>query len=283
VDSEFGVSGKVKGTLSLGGVLGSPQASGQVMLPRLTVSRKSRRCSPPDRTLIIDEVSVTAGLDEHQFFGRPVTAKVAGGPISTNVTASLDRGFHIALADVRIHRLPLDRVLVDFLCDGYAVTGPLDLTGAMAFRAAHTLESLSGDGRFTIGRGRVVGAQAVKLFGDIMRLGETVASVLGEEVSSPLEFESITATYGIRNGVATTRDLLYTGRGFSVTAAGNYVFVRDGLSVDMIVKHRRGQVKAKVTGTAAAPVLHVDVGGGLRDLEPRGLERELKDFLRRFR
>lgn len=283
VTSELGVSGAVTGTLSLGGVFGSPQASGHVMLPRLALSRKSRRCTPADRTLFLDGVSVAANLDEHHFFGRPVTAKVAGGSLRTNVTVALDRGFRVSLADVSVHGLPLERVLVDFLCDGYAVTGPLDLTGALAFQATDAAGSLSGDGRFSIGRGRVVGAQAAKLFGDMIRFGETVASVLGEEVSSPLEFESITGTYRVDDGVATTRDLLYTGRGFSVTAAGEYAFVRDSLNVDVVVRHRRGQVKAKVTGTASAPVLHVDVPGALREFESRGLERDLRNLLKRFR
>jgi uncharacterized protein YhdP len=174
-------------------------------------------------------------------------------------------------------------VLVDFLCDEYAVTGPLDLTGALAFQPADAAGSLAGDGHFAIGRGRVVGVQAVKLFGDVIRLGDTVASVLGEEVSSPLEFESITGTYRVGNGVATTQDLLYTGRGFSVMAAGEYAFIRDSLNVNMVVRHRRGQVKATVTGTASAPVLHVDVPGALREFESRGLERDLRNLLKRFR
>lgn len=153
----------------------------------------------------------------------------------------------------------------------------------LAFRAGDARRSLSGDGRFAIGRGRVVGAQAVKLFGDVIKVGETVAAVLGEDVVSPLEFESITGTYRVGNGVATSRDLLYTGRGFTVAAAGEYAFVSDDLHVDIVVRHRRGQVKARVTGTPAAPVLQIDVAGAMRELETRGLERDLRNLLKRFR
>ncbi|MGH7333317.1 MAG: AsmA family protein [Candidatus Rokuibacteriota bacterium] len=277
------VSGAGRGIFNLGGVLGSPQASGQVMLPRLALSRTTRLCAPPERTISLEGVSVTASLDERQFFGRPVTARIVGGALRTNATVALDRTFLVTLADVSVRGLPLEPVLVDFLCDGYAVTGPLDLTGALAFHGADAMGSLSGDGRFSIGRGRVVGAQAMKLFGDLIKVGEAVAAALGEDVASPLEFESITGTYRVANGVATTRDLLYTGRGFSVTAAGEYAFVRDGLNVDMVVRHRRGQTKARITGTAAAPVLHVDVAGALREIEPRGLERDLRNLLKRFR
>lgn len=281
--SGIGVSGATRGTFKLGGVLGSPQASGQVVLPRLTFNRTSGSCVPPARTLSLESVALTASLEEHQFFARPVTARIGGGALRANATLAPGRGVLVTLADIGVRGLPIERVLVDFLCDGYAVTGPLDLTGRLAFQPADTRGSLSGDGRFAIGRGRVVGAQAVKLFGDVLRISESVAAVLGEDVASPLEFESITGTYRVGNGVATSRDLLYTGRGFSVTAAAEYAFVGDGLSVDMVVRHRRGQVKARITGTAAAPVLHVDVAGALRDLDSRGLERDLRNLLKRFR
>ena len=39
---------------------------------------------------------------------------------------------------------------------------------------------------------------------------------------SPLEFDSITGTYTLTNGVATTRDLLYTSRAMKVAIAGDY-------------------------------------------------------------
>lgn len=276
-------SGAAKGTFNLSGALGSPQASGQVVLPRLTLTRAGRSCAPPDRAISLEEVSVTASMNEHQVLATPVSAKIADGALRANVTVRLDRGVTVTLSNVSVHGLSLERVLVDFLCDGYAVTGPLDLAGTLAFRASDAMHSLSGDGRFTVGRGRVVGTQAVKLFGDVVKVGEAVATVLGEDVASPLEFESITGTYRVNDGVATSRDLLYTGRGFTVTAVAEYAFIRDGLNVDMVVRHRRGQVKARIRGTAAAPVLHVDAAGALRDIEPRGLERDLRNLLRRFR
>ena len=277
------VGGTATGTFDLGGVLGSPEASGQLTLPRLSLTRTSRSCNPATRTMSLEGVSVSARLDEHQLLARPATAKVANGVLRANATVAIARGLPVTVADLTAEALPLEKVLVDFLCDGYAVTGPLNLTGALTFRAADPVASLAGDGRFTIGRGRVVGAQAVKLFGDVLKVGETVAFLLGEDVARPLEFESITGTYRVANGVVTTRDLLYTGRGFSVTAVGEYAFIRDGLNVDMVVKHRRGQVKAKITGTAASPALHVDTAGVMREVEPRGLERDLRNLLRRFR
>ena len=281
--SGLGVSGGIRATFKLAGVLGSPQASGEVMLPQLALSRTSRSCVPPDRTLAFESIAITASLDEHRVQATPITARIGGGTLRANATLAPDRGLLVTLADVSVRGVPVERVLVDFLCDGYAVTGSLDLTGMLAFQAADASGSLSGAGRFAVGRGRVVGAQAVKLFGDVLKVSETVAAVLGEDVASPLEFESITGTYRVANGVATSRDLLYTGRGFSVMAAGEYAFVHDGLNVDMVVRHRRGQVKARITGTASAPALQVDVAGALREVETRGLERDLRNLLKRFR
>jgi uncharacterized protein involved in outer membrane biogenesis len=279
---EFGASGQPKGTLALGGVLGSPRASGQVTLPHLVVSQRSRRCAPPERRLTVDNVSLSLSLAERQLLGRPATANIASGTVGAELTATLDGGLGVTLSDIRVRRLPLKGVLVDFLCEGYAVTGPLDLTGSLAFRVPAEPGALTGAGRFAIGRGEVVGARAIKLFGDVVRLGESVALVLGEGVASPLEFESITGTYRIGHGVATTPDLLYTGRGFTVRAAGTYTLSSDGLNVDMVVRHRRGQVKAKVTGSAAAPVLRVDVAGVVRDTEAQ-VGQGLADLLKRLR
>jgi hypothetical protein len=280
--SEFGVTGQPRGSFKLAGVLGSPRASGQLTFPRLAVSRQARRCSPPERQLAVDNVAVPLSLADRQLLGRPATATIGPGTFGADLTAVLDGSLTVTLSDIRVRALPLKEVLVNFLCDGYAVTGPLDLTGALTFRTSDPVGSVAGEGRFAIGRGEVVGAQAVKLFGDVVRLGQTAAFVVGEGIVSPLDFESITGTYRVAQGVATSRDLLYTGRGFTVRAAGTYTLSSDGLNVDMVVRHRRGQVKATVTGSAAVPVLRVDVAGAVRDTESQ-IGHGLADLLKRFR
>jgi uncharacterized protein involved in outer membrane biogenesis len=281
--SAFGLSGRVRGALSLGGVLASPHASGPVLIPQALIRHRSLRCRPPERTLAIEDVSMTARWAERTLLGRPLQAKVGGGTVTATVTATFDQGLHVVVGDLSTRGFPLAPILVDFLCDGYAVAGPLDLSASLTIRTPDALQASSGEGRFSIGRGRVVGPSALRLFHDVVRTVELAASAAGEERPSPFEFESITGTYRLRDGVVSTRDLLYTGRGFTVTASGDYALSTDGLTVDLVLRHRREQMRARVTGTAAAPVLRVDILGTLREVESRKIERGLHDLLRRFR
>ncbi len=277
------VGGPVRGMLSLGGVLGVPHASGRVLLSRAVISRTGSSCRPPERTVVIEEISVATRWTERTLLGRPLSARVAGGEVTTNLSVTLDHDRRIVLSDIGVRGLSLEPVLVDFLCHGYAVTGRLNLTAALTLRAPDVPGSMSGEGRFDVGRGRVVGPRALKLFGDVVKAADLAASIVGEETPSPFEFESITGSYRLRDGVATMRDLLYTGRGFTVTGAGDYVLATGGLNVDLSLQHRREQVKARVTGTADAPVLRIAALGSRRDVDSRTLERGVQDILRRFR
>ena len=252
------IGGGIKGTLALGGTVGAPTATGEVTLAPLTVSQTQAACpEPKQRTLTIPSVKLTAGWQDQRLTARPLTASLAGGTVTTRLTATLGRGVHVELADLAIKALPLETVLVDYLCEGYAVTGPLDLTGGLSFDARDLLGTLSGPGRFHIGSGKVVGPKALALIGGVVRVGGAVSSLLATDLpasvfESPLEFESITGTYTLAGGVATTRDILYTSRAMKVGIAGTYGLATGSLNLDMTVDHQRGQLQAKVTGTTAA-------------------------------
>lgn len=279
---DLGVSGPLQGDFTLGGVLGAPHAAGRVQLARTILSRASRGCRPPERTLGVEDVDIPTRWVERTLLARPLTARVAGGDVTANLSATLDGDLHLVVSDIAVHGLSLERVLVEFLCHGYAVTGHLDLEAALTLRIPGAPGSMSGDGRFQIGRGRVVGARALQLFGDVVKAADLAAVIIGEKLPSPFEFESITGSYQLRSGVATTRDLVYTGRGFTATASGEYALATGRLDADIFVQHRREQVRARVTGTAEAPVLHVDAGGALRAVGSE-VERGLQKMLRRFR
>jgi uncharacterized protein YhdP len=133
-----------------------------------------------------------------------------------------------------------------------------------------------------------VGAQALRLLGEVVRVGSTVSSLLGGDVSaasfaSPVEFDSITGSYRIVDGIATTRDLVYTSRAMKVTVAGDYVLASDVMNLDVGLQQGRNSVRAKVTGSAASPVIRIVPGSVLRGIDQDRIERELKDLLRRFR
>src|SRR5216683_7994562 len=123
-------------------------------------------------------------------------ADLTKGTITARLTADVERGMRVRLDDLAVKALPLESVLVDYLCQGYAVTGPLDLSGAIAFAAAKPLETLSGPGSLKIGAGKIVGKDALRLITGVVRVGGTVSSLLNadlppERFASPVEFDSI--------------------------------------------------------------------------------------------
>ena len=282
------IGGGVKGTLALGGTVGAPTATGDVTLSPLTVTQANAQCPEPKRrTLTIPTVKLSAGWQDQRLTAKPLTATLGGGTVTTRLTAALDRGVHVELADLGIKALPLETVLVDYLCEGYAVSGPLDLTGALSFEARDMLNTLSGPGQFRIGSGKVVGPRALALIGGVVRVGGAVSSILTSDLppsvfDSPLEFESITGTYTLASGVATTRDLLYTSRAMKVAVAGTYGLATGSVNLDMTIDHQRGQLQAKITGTTASPSIRVSPASVLRSVDPEKAEKGIKDLLKRF-
>ncbi|HEX6209460.1 MAG TPA: AsmA family protein [Methylomirabilota bacterium] len=282
------LSGGVKGSLTLGGTVGAPTAAGEVTMPGLTVTQDNPRCPEPGpRTLTVSSLKVNLGWQDQRLAGKPATATLDGGTVTTQLTVTLDRGVRVQLSDLGIKALPLEPVLVDFLCQGYAITGPLDLVGALSFDAHDVLRTLSGPGQLSVGRGKVVGPQALALFANIVRVGGAVSSLLSADVPSrvfdaPLEFESITGTYTLINGVVTTRDLLYTSRSMKVGVAGNFALASGRMNLDLVVDHGRGQVRAKVTGTTASPAISVAPSSVLKDIDPQKAQKGIQDLLKRF-
>ena len=277
------VSGAVSARLTVDGTLGAPTAAGTVELASPKITETVRACpEPKGRTLALGTLRLAdTSWQDGRLASHSVTTSVGGGTISAGLTVTLDHGTRVALDALAVKALPLDVVLVDFLCLGYAVAGPLDLTGALAFDSADLANSLSGAGQLRIGRGRVVGRQALALIGGVVRVGGAISSMLSADVpaslfTSPVEFDSITGTYQIANGVVKTRDLLYASRVMRVAVAGEYRLASGRMNLDMVVNHGRGEVTAKVTGTAASPSIRVAP-------TTKTLETGLKELLKRFR
>jgi hypothetical protein len=230
---------------------------------------------------------MNAAYEESRFTARPLATGIGNGTITTNVVATLDRGMHVALNDLGIKALPLEKVLVDYLCEGYAITGPLDLTGGLSFSAQDLWHTLSGPGTLKIGPGKVVGQQALALLSNIVRVGGAVSALLNADVpnlgQSPLEYDSITGTYQITNGVLTTRDLLYTSRPMKIAVAGSYGFATRNMDLDVTISHGRGDLKAKVTGNASSPSIRVNPSTILRDVDKGKMQQGLGELLKKIK
>jgi hypothetical protein len=178
--------------------------------------------------------------------------------------------------------MDLGPVLVDYLCQPYAVTGPLDLSGEAILRLPdvrppETMRGVDGSGRIKIGPGKVVGRDVVNLVRDVVGLGNAVSAVVRpgrSAVPSPLDFDSITATYTVASGVARTEDLVYTARDVRVSAAGTYGLGDRRVAMEVTLTEGANQVKGLVTG---AP-------GSLRVVPTavRVRDRDIRRFLDRL-
>jgi hypothetical protein len=282
-------AGGLKGTLALSGTLGAPGAAGEVTINQPKVTQVQAACPEPKRrTLALADLKLNTGYKDSVLSAKPITTGVGNGTITAQLTASLERGVRVQLSDIGIKALPLDKLLVDYLCQGYAITGPLDLTGSLAFAAADMWNTLSGPGTLRAGPGKVVGSQALALVSGVVRVGGAVSAALSADLpavgqGSPLEFESITGSYRITNGVVTTKDLLYTSRPMKVAIAGQYGLANGRMDLDMTVSHARGDLKAKVTGSASSPSIRVDPATILRGVDREKVEKGLGDLLKRIR
>jgi AsmA protein len=280
--------GALKGKLALSGTVGAPTVSGDIEVTKPSVTQEQPTCAEPRRrTLTLGALKLNAGYRDQLLAARPLTTSLADGTITGQLSLSLAPGMRTQISDLGIKAVPLEKVLVDYLCEGYAITGPLDLTGGATFSAQDLWHTLSGPGTLRIGHGKVVGRQALALLSGIVRVGGAVSSLLSNDLpnlgDSPLEFESITGTYQIVNGVITTRDLLYTSKPMKVAIAGSFGFATRNMDVDMTISHGRGDLKAKVTGNASSPSIRVNPATILRDIDKGKLDKGLGDLLKKIK
>jgi hypothetical protein len=266
-------------------VMGTParlSATGALSLDRVTLSVARPGCGHEPRRLAIEAVRMPLVASPSRFDSAPVEAKVARGTVS--LRASMARGGvpTASLTQIDIKGMDLGPVLVDYLCQPYAVTGLLDLSGEARLRLPdvrppETMRGIDGSGRIKIGPGKVVGREVITLVRDVVGLGSAVSAAVrpGRSVApSPLDFDSITATYTVTSGVARTEDLVYTARDVRVTAAGTYGLGDRRVAMDVTLTEGPNQVRGQITG-APGSLRVVPTGVRVRD-------RDIKKFLDRL-
>ena len=198
----------------------------------------------------------------------PVEAKVARGTVSFRASMGRAGVPTASLTEISVKGIDLGLVLVDYLCQPYAVTGLLDLSGEAILRLPdvrppETMRGVDGSGRIKIGPGKVVGREVVNLVRDVVGLGSAVSAAVNpgrSAVRSPLDFDSITATYTVTSGVARTEDLVYTARDVRVKAAGTYGLGparRDGSDVTEGANQIKGDHGARPARCARADGVRV--------------------------
>ena len=273
------MSGPLKGTIEIDGTPGRLAATGLIGLDKLTLAASRPQCGREPRRLEVDGVRLPIAATAIRVDSAPAEARVARGTVAARASVALGGDPTVTLSEISVKGMQLGPVLVDYLCQPYAVTGALDLTGEVRVRrpgGANAMSGVDGSGRLQVGPGKVVGRDIVNLLRDVVGLSTAVSAVVrpGRTPASPLDFDSITATYTIANGVVRTDDLVYRAREVRMTGAGTYTLGDGRVAMEIVLSEGANEVKGIVTG---AP-------GSLR-VVPTGVrvqDRDIKKFLDRI-
>ncbi len=277
------VAGPMKGRLDLTGTPARLAGTGNLSFEGLTLSEEWPRCrAPKRRQLAVDQLRMPINLTPAQLDSVPLEARLARGTVSTRLALTLGQAPVATLKDINIKGMQLGPLLVDYLCQSFAVSGPLDLTGETTARVADVLRTASGSGRLHIGRGKVVGADVVQFIDAVVGMADLVTAALRsgrlpKRPGSHVDFDSITATYTITNGVWRSDDLLYQAGPTRVAAKGTYGLADGRVAMDVTFTEGSNEIKGKVTGMAGA--LRV-VPTGIKVPEAKNLRKLLDQLLR---
>jgi AsmA-like protein len=249
-------AGSVKGRLEVSGTPARIVASGAMGVDRLTLTVDRPLCEPARRQLQVTEVRVPLSYNGLALDSAPLQAKVARGSVAVRLGLDLGPTRVATLKDIDVKGMELEPVLVDFACQPYAVTGPLDLAGQATLRIDDPRRSANGSGRLRVGSGKVMGREVTALINQVVEMAGVASAALAPEQrvrpSSPLTFESITATYTITNGMLATKDLLYRSRDFTVAGAGTVALPDGRVNMQVTLTQGPNQIKGVVSGTVDA-------------------------------
>jgi AsmA protein len=149
------------------------------------------------------------------------------------------------------------------------LTGRTDLSFT-GFSGPAILGSAAGSGSVRLQDGRLVNYRPLE------RLSAVIGPILeAQGVRTQLdEFQQLTGSFTVANGILRTRDLVLTKAEGTVSAAGTLGLLDSTLDLDVLVRLGRTTVEAKVTGTTDQPTVVPKLGR----LQQR-LERELDKAL----
>lgn len=277
------VAGRVRGTLEVSGTVGRPVAVGEMRAERLTITESRPRCAPPtERTLGIEDVRAPLSLSSSRAESAPARARLGGGTISLHARIAWHPTPLLRLSRIEARGVEASRILGDYLCQPYAVSGPLEFTGEATIDPRDAWRTLGGSGRFRVAPGRLTGSGTLALLAEAARLGGVAVAVAegtarGLTAPAPAKFESLDGSYRVTQGVVSVDDLVYRATGLTVTATGTYGLV-DG-RVEMAVTAGQGatQVRGRLSGVAGS--LRIIATGAT--IPERGAIRRLLDRLMR--
>lgn len=260
--SPLALSGAGEGVLRLEGRLGHLAGDGRLALSRATIVHRPAACTPPGpRALTVEAVELPVRVAGPVLTVEPFAFRLGGGTVRGAATLTYRAGTPgVRLTGIELRGLAAEALLVDFLCQPYAVTGRLDATGEVAFEGTgpELRRSARGQWEARVGPGRLVGPAALTLVAGAVRLGTALYSVLNVDLptslfASPLEFDALRAAGRLADAELRVRDVVMTSRRFRVAGHGTYGFEDERLDFTLDVEAGRTAYGIRVGGTAGAP------------------------------
>jgi hypothetical protein len=261
-DSAFRIHGAAHGAVQMEGRLGDLAGGGRLVFPRVSLAHRSESCrSPARRTLVLEEIDLPVrirgtALAVHPFGFRVADGSVRGQALLTWSAAGPD----LRLSDVSIQGVDVARLLVDYLCHPFAVTGRLSGSGTLALDIGDPdwRRALGGQWRLDLGPGRLVGPGALTLAENLARAGSPPGPTSGRAPlppawSGPLDFERFAVSGTVEAGEIRAGDIRVTGPRTRIAGAGRYGLVDAQLDLRLAVETGRAAVDLSVVGPAWDP------------------------------
>ena len=259
----FALTGRGEGEVHAEGPLGNMAGGGRLAFARLTVAHSPATCgrSHEPHRLVLESVELPVQIAGAKVTVQPFGLRVAGGSVRGGAVLTWRAGVpSVRLADVRVQGVTAETVLVDFLCQPYAVTGRLDGAGDVAFSGsgADLLRSARGSWQVQVGPGRFVGPAVLTLLSGAVRVGTALYSIVNLDAltslfASPLEFQSLSAAGSVGGGQVHVRQMAMQSRLLRLSGSGTYGLLDTRLDFDLDVQTGRSAFGVKVAGTAREP------------------------------
>jgi uncharacterized protein involved in outer membrane biogenesis len=278
-DAGVGLSGRGEGEIRAEGPLGNLRGGGRLRFARLVVAARPAACAGRlARPLVLEGVELPVQIAGPRLAIEPFALRVGGGTARGGAVLTLQGGVPaIRLADVRLQSVAAEPILVDFLCQPYAVTGRLDATGEGSFAGTGSdlLRSARGTWQIQVGPGRLVGPAIVTLLAGAVRVGSALSAAVspGSPLPASPDFDSLTAAGGVGGGQVQVRQFAVQNRQVRLTGSGTYGLLDTRLDFDLQVRAGRSSFGVKLAGTAREPSYQ---------LASRGLAKGLAEILGGF-
>ncbi|HEV8309300.1 MAG TPA: AsmA-like C-terminal region-containing protein [Methylomirabilota bacterium] len=261
-DALFTVSGRGDGLVRAEGTLGQMAGSGQLGFARITIAHRGAACPPgPPRQLTLEAVELPIKIAGPIVTVMPFALRVGGGTVRGNAALGWSAGTPgVELTAVELQGVSAQTLLVDFLCQPYAVTGRMGGLATLAFTGTgdDLLRSARGTWQVQVGPGRLVGPAMLTLLSGALRVGSVLHSVVNLDLprsldGSPLEFQSLAATGSVGTGRLVVSDATMVNPVLRVTGRGSYGLIDTRLDFNVNVESGRTRFGVKVGGTAGQP------------------------------